>query len=61
MNLETYLTNWRTTAAGLTLIGLAILEIAGVKIAGLPSDPGALIVQGLAGLGLIVAKDAHAP
>ena len=53
------LDNWKTTAPGVVLLVLAALEVVGVKIPGVPSDPGTLIMQGLAGLGLIAAKDAN--
>lgn len=54
-----YLSNWKTTAPGVALLALAVLEFLGVRIPGVPNDPGVLIMQGLAGLGLVAAKDAN--
>ena len=57
---KTYLLkNWKTSAAGVAMLVLAALELAGVNVTGVTNmSPGALIMSGLAAFGLIAAKDA---
>jgi hypothetical protein len=52
-------TNWKTTAGGIVLIGLALCKVFGINVAGisLPDLPTALT----AGLALIFASDATTP
>jgi len=48
--------NWKTSIAGLVLIGVGALEMGlGIHIPGFSMDPGAALA---AGLGLLMAKDA---
>lgn len=58
--LETYIIkNWKTSAAGIALLGLAGLKLAGVDVSAITSmSTGSLILTGLAGVGLLAAKDA---
>lgn len=54
------LANWKTTTAGVVLLLIAVLQMAGVDLPGISHvDLGQAISAALAGLGLIVAKDAH--
>lgn len=52
--METILKSWKTSAAGLVLILMAVLKMAGVEIPGFDSAPGALLIGGI---GLLVGKD----
>ena len=51
------LASWRTSAAGLALLTIAGLEMAGVQIDHLASSPEILIIGGL---GFLFARDAAA-
>lgn len=56
----TFLTNWKTSLAGLVTIGIAALnQIWGISIPGFPADFASLSTALPVGLGLILAGDAH--
>jgi hypothetical protein len=50
--------NWKTTAAGISAIMLAIGSALSAISAGTPIDYTAVIAAVLAGVGLVMAKDA---
>lgn len=53
--LKNALTNWRTTAPGVALIGIGLFEsLTGLHIPGFTMDAGPAIA---AGIGLIMARD----
>ena len=52
-----FIASWKTTIAGVALLAIAGLRMAGVTLPGFEGgDPGALI---MGGIGLIFAKDAN--
>ena len=53
--MKSFLTNWKTTLAGIVVIGLYGLQMVGVNIPGVHIDPATLAV----GAGLIFAKDGN--
>ena len=53
--MDSIISNWKTSVAGIVLIGVGALSLAlGIHIPGFSMDPGAAIA---AGLGLLMAKD----
>lgn len=56
--MNSMLVNWKTSIAGVVLIAVGILgTVLGVHIPGFTMEPGIAIATGL---GLLMAKDAHA-
>jgi hypothetical protein len=56
VNMTTFLSNWKTSIAGIVLIAIGLLEgILGIHIPGFSMDAGAALA---AGIGLLMAKDA---
>lgn len=53
------LTNWKTTAAGVLTILVAVAALLGIKVGSNPIDPATAIMMISAGWGLLFAKDAN--
>lgn len=56
--MKNLLLNWRTTAAGVLLIVLAVLSMAGVAIPGFTMPAGGIGTAIVMGVGLILSGDA---